>query len=95
MEGEGAVVDDSGTVCIDWPTTLADAPLEWNALLTTANSPLGSRYEYPSPQQIADAWNTEERREELRYFVNNREHGIKTHQDAKIKAKLTELGLLP
>ena len=94
VAGEDPVVDKAGNLNITWPTTLAGVPLEWNALLATANSPLGSSRGYPSPEQIADAWITEQGRKELSYFQGNRKHDIKTHHDAKIQARLTQAGLL-
>ena len=94
VDGEDAVVDKSGRLNIGWPTTLKHVPLEWNALLATANSPLGSRRGYPSAEQIADAWDSEDGREELDYFRNNTKHGITTHQDPHIQDRLRRLGLL-
>ena len=93
VNGEDDVLDRSGFLKICWPRTVAGSPLEWNALLATANSPKGSRRGYPSPQKIADAWSTPEGRDEVDYFWNNRKHGITTHQDAKIEARLKELNV--
>ena len=95
VNGEDDVVDASGFLKIDWPRTVAGPPLEWNALLATANSPKGSRHGYPSPQQIADAWSTPKGCEEVDYFWKNRRDGITTHQDASIEVKLREMGLTP
>ena len=93
MDGEDAVVDKSGVLNICWPRTVDGSPLEFNALLATANSPLGSSRGYPSPRQIADAWNTRDGRAAVGYFWNNRDNGITTHHDRDIKARLRELGL--
>ena len=95
VDGEDDVLDRSGFLKICWPRTVAGSPLEWNALLATANSPKGSRRGYPSPQKIADAWSIPEGREKVGYFWNNRKHGITTYQDAKIEARLRELDLTP
>ena len=93
VDGEDAVVDKSGVLKICWPRTVDGSPLEFNALLATANSPRGCRRGYPSPRQIADAWNTRDGRAEVGYFCKNRDNGITTHQDLDIDARLRELGL--
>ena len=95
VKGEDDVLDRSGFLKMCWPRTVAGSPLEWNALLATANSPKGSSRGYPSAQKIADAWSTPEGGGEVGYFWNNRKHGITTHQDAKIEARLRELDLTP
>ena len=89
VNGEDDVLDRSGFLKICWPRTVAGSPLAWNALLATANSPKGSCHGYPSPQTIAGAWTTQE----VDYFWNNRKHGIATHQDGEIEARLRELDL--
>ena len=95
VNGEDDVVDTSGFLKISWPRTETGSPLEWNALIATANSPRGSCLGYPKSQKIADAWNTPAGREAVGYFWNNRKHGITTHQDARIEAQLEKLDLTP
>ena len=106
MEGEDRdVVDpcESGFLTIEWPRTVAGPPLGWSALLVTATSPKGpqrSSRRYPSPREIADAWDIPEDRDTppsraVDYFWNNRENGITTHQDPEIEAQLRQLGLTP
>ena len=105
MHGEDrdAVDPCSGFLKIEWPRTVAGSPLGWNALLVTATNPKGaqesSRF-YPSPREIADAWNTPENRNSrssrtVDYFWNNQNNGITTHQDPEIATRLRHLGLSP
>ena len=98
-EGRGVVDPRAGLLAIDWPRTLAGAPLEWSVLLATATRPRGpegSPRRYPSPAEIADAWAAAGGPESgtgrpADYFRKNREHGITTHQDPEIEARLREL----
>ena len=105
MDGEDRDVVDSrsGFLTIDWPRTVAGPPLGWSALLVTATSPRGpqgSPCRYPSPREIADAWNIPEdgdstSRRTVDYFWKNQENGITTYQDLEIQAQLRRLGLTP
>lgn len=103
MNGEGWDVVDprSGLLAIEWPRTVTGSPLEWTALLAAATRPRGpegSPRRYPSPREIAEAWGNVEDGEpgpgrSADYFWKNREHGIKTHQDPEIEARLRKLGV--
>lgn len=92
-DGEDDVVDTSGFLKIGWPRTDADAPLEWNALRATANSPSVANGSYPSVTSVADGWGTRNGRKYVSYFWNNKTHGISTFQDEEIACRLTKFGL--
>ena len=93
---EAAAVDECGFLNIRWPRSENGSLLEMDALLATATCPtLNECDDYPSPAEIAEAWNTVRGRKEIKYFWRNRAHRITTFQDADIKAKLLELGLTP
>ena len=70
---------------------LKHVPLEWNGAAGHRQIVHGgSRRGYPSAEQSADAWDSEDGREELDYFRNNTKHGITTHQDPHIQDRLEE-----
>ena len=60
-------------------------------LLATPTSPTIVGGHYPSPCEVADAWNTLHGKEHVKYFDRNRERGIKTFHDDIIKDRLREL----
>ena len=93
---EAAAVDKSGFLNIRWPRSENGSLLDMDALLATATCPtFNAGGGYPSPPEIAEAWNTVRGRKVTKYFWRNRAHRITTFQDAEIKAKLLELGLTP
>ena len=93
---EAAAVDKCGFLNICWPRTEKGSLLEMDALLATATCPTFNAFgDYPSPPEIAEAWDTVRGRKETKYFWRNRAHRITTFQDDEIKAKLLELGLTP
>ena len=90
---EPGAVDKAGILQIDWPRLNDGPPLMLDALLATATDPTlieGTRY--PSASKVAEAWDTLEGREHLRYFCGNGENGIETFQDADIEEHLRHLG---
>ena len=88
---EGVVVDESGVLRIPWPEPEDPSDLGIDVLLATATNPTIVGGHYPSPEQIADAWNTRDGRNYVDYFCKNRAHGIKTFQDDIIHARLQAL----
>ena len=91
--GEPEVVDEAGFLTMHWPTPVGGSPLMLDVLLATATDPTlvqGTRY--PSASEIAEAWDTPEGRENVRYFCDNRKHGIGTFQDEDIEERLRRLG---
>ena len=93
MAGENDEVDTCGCLKIDWLRTEADALLEWNALLATANRHSVANGSYSSVTSAADgcgAWNG---CEYVNYFWNNKTHGISTFQDEEIACRLTRLAI--
>jgi hypothetical protein len=89
--GEEDVVDQSGFLKIPWPESEDGTDLSLDALLATATNPTICRGVYPSVQQIADAWDTPDGRNNVDYFCKNKAHGIKTFQDIEIQDRLKEL----
>jgi len=80
------LVDGRGKLLIFWPHLTEGGPVPLDLLLATSNDP---EPEFPTVQQIAEAWNREpnnERRGE--YFRRNRENGIYTFQDHAIEELL-------
>ena len=92
---EVAAVDGSGFLGIPWPRTDDGSLLEMDALLATATCPTLEAGTYAPPHKIAEGWSTPDGRKEAKYFWWNRAHGITTHQDAKIEARLRKLGQRP
>lgn len=95
LRSEGPVVDAvSGRLLIPWPRTASGQPLELDFLLATATDPKlvvpGQRY--PSAAQIAGAWIADQNGE-VEYFRRNREHGICTFQDGRIRQHLLTAGI--
>ena len=88
---EKPVVDRSGFMKIPWPKSGDGIDLELDALLATATNPTICRGVYPSAQQIADAWDTPDGRNNIDYFCKNKAHGIKTFQDVEIQDRLNDL----
>jgi hypothetical protein len=77
---ERRLVDDQGILRVPWPNLSLDnslAPVD--LLLATSND---RDLNYPTVQQIADAW----RQHEVDYFQKNRENAIETFEDREILA---------
>ena len=92
-KGELGAVDKAGLLTIDWPRRVRGSPLMLDALLATATDPTlveGTRY--PTPNEVANAWDTSKGRESIRYFCDNRRNGIETFQDEEIAEHLRHLG---
>ena len=82
--GEQVAVNQSGFVNIPWDWNQQDN-LDIDILLVTATSPTIVDGQYPSAQDIADAWKTPEGKRYIDYFHENRKHGINTFQDNEIE----------
>ena len=82
---EDAAVDESGFLTIPWPESEDGSGLEVDVLLATATNPTIVEGHYPAAQEIADVWNNDG---SVDYFYKNRDHGIRTSQDAAIEASL-------
>ena len=89
--GEQPVVNDSGMLQIPWPRPEDGPALEIDLLLATPTNPTIVGGHYPSPCEVADAWNTIHGKKHVKYFDKNRERGIKTFHDDIIKDRLREL----
>jgi hypothetical protein len=87
--GEESVVSADGILQIGWPETPDARSLPLDVLLATATDPTLSRECYPTPKQIAHAWNNDDKGN-VSYFLKNRECGIHTFQDDVIAACLTD-----
>ena len=97
--GEKVVVDDSGFLNIDWPTTDKGIDLGVDVILATATNPTIVEGRYPPAKEIAAAWREGKGKADGRYFRNNRRCGIKTFQDDKLisyvsRAKREKMKLL-
>ena len=82
----GGNVIDAGRLKISWPTLNNGKPLRFNLLLATVTDPKIGRTvtkDYPSPQNIAKAWN--DAPEYTYYFRCNRLAGIQTADDSEIE----------
>ena len=85
-DNEDAAVDESGFLTIPWPESEDGSGLEVDVLLATATNSTIVNGRYPTAEEIADSWNNSAG--SVDYFYRNRDHGIKTSQDAAIEAKL-------
>ena len=85
-DNEDAAVDESGFLTIPWPESEDGSGLEVDVLLATATNPTIVNGRYPTAEEIADSWNNSAG--SVDYFYRNRDHGIKTSQDAAIEARL-------
>ena len=85
-DDEDAAVDESGFLTIPWPESEDGSVLEVDVLLATATNPTIVEGHYPTVEEIADAWNKSAG--SVDYFYENRNHGIRTSQDAAIEASL-------
>ena len=86
------MVAESGFLNIPWPSTEDGLDLGIDVLLATATKPtIDDGGYYPSPCEVADAWNTHDGKKSVEYFVENRAHGIETFQDGIIEERLREL----
>ena len=88
---EQPVVDGSGLLQIPWPRSEDGSALEVDLLLATATNPTIVGGHYPSPCEVADAWNTLHGKKHVEYFDKNIRYGIKTFQDHIIEDRLREL----
>lgn len=91
--GEEVAVDKCGFLNIPWPGSKDRSDLGLNALLATTTNPTIVGGHYPSPEKIADAWNTPdpEGKCHVDYFCENRKSRIKTFQDCEIEDRLKDL----
>ena len=87
---ETAIIEGTGLLNIPWPNCLDGLPLQVNALLATTTNPTLVGGGYPSAQEIADTWKTDEGRDYVHYFWNNRKHNIVTFQDKEIESHLNK-----
>ena len=90
-DNEDAAVDESGFLTIPWPESEDGAGLKVDVLLATTTNPTIDGGDYPSAQQVADAWNSCDGRDYVDYFCRNRAYGIKTFQDDSIQKRLWAL----
>jgi len=88
--GEGPLIDERGILQIAWPTLTADnSPVILDLLLATATQPdlIGDPPRYPTPAMIAERWRNDHE-DNVRYFRNNVQSGIRTFEDEAIQAAL-------
>ncbi|MDE0625729.1 MAG: hypothetical protein OXH99_04970 [Bryobacterales bacterium] len=85
LAAANAGVDEEGFLKIGWPKPVAGSSLPFDALLGTATKPTRIHSGFLSPQDIAAEWKTTHGKHEVRYFWNNRKHGICTYQDKEIE----------
>lgn len=89
-DGEEPVFDaETGGALFSWPIDCeTNQPLSgFDLLLMTATAPTLNGGQYPTVNQIADAWRTD-RQNNVLYFYNNRYYGITTFEDDRIRAVL-------
>ena len=86
---EAPIVNADGILNIAWPSTLDGNVLDLDILLATATNPtISVDGQYPTDEDIAYAWKTENGRCYVNYFWCNRKHNIKTFQDVDIQRHL-------
>jgi hypothetical protein len=88
--GEGVLVNERGILQIAWPTSIADnSPVALDLLLATATEPTseGSPRRYATAEEIAAAWR-KDREDNVRYFRNNVQCGIRTFDDEALQTAL-------
>lgn len=88
--GEGSLIDEHGILQITWPPLIADNnPVPLDLLLATATQPdlSDDPPRYPTPAMIAERWRND-REDNVRYFRNNVQTGIRTFEDDAIQAML-------
>ena len=90
---EKVVVDDSGFLNIDWPTTDKGIDLGVDVILATATNPTIVEGRYTPVEDIAAAWKVGKGKADGRYFRENRRCGIKTFQDDAIEELLGPTGM--
>lgn len=95
LKSEKSVLDaDSGRLLIPWPPTDSGDTLDLDFLLATATDPElvvpGQRYS--SAARIAAAWIVDQK-DGVKYFLENRKHGIRTFQDGRIRQHLLHAGI--
>ena len=91
---EGPPVDAaSGRLRIPWPRGPEGTPCPLDFLLATATDPTltGPGKRYPTVGEITRAW-IDDGKGEVRYFVENRQRGITTFQDERIRRELQAAG---
>ena len=88
LAAANAGVDEDGFLKIGWPKPVEGSSLLFNALLAVATKPTRNHSGFIAPQDIADEWKTPCGKREVRYFWNNRKHGICTYQDKEIENHL-------
>lgn len=78
----------NGMLAVSWPTCVqGSVELGIDLLLATATGLKEPRKEYPSPEEVADAWNNADEKHAL-YFHNNCGNRITTFEDDDIKLLL-------
>jgi len=86
--GEQQLIDPaSGVAQLGWPTDVesTEALRGFDLLLLTATEPTPTKStDYPSAQEVADAWRADPNGH-VSYFYNNRQNGITTFQDNEIQ----------
>lgn len=88
--GEGELINQDGLLQVPWPTLVVNNnPVALDLLLATATQPslTGNPPGYPTPQSIAERWRNDGA-DNVRYFRNNVECGIRTFEDDAIRAHL-------
>ncbi len=89
-EREEPVLDaTTGDALFNWPTDneTKQPLLDFDLLLMTTTAPTLKKRQYPTAKEIADAWRADQS-DNVRYFHNNRHHGITTFEDEQIVAVL-------
>jgi hypothetical protein len=88
--GEAPLISERGILQIPWPALInGGKPLAVDLLLATGNHPTltGEPKSYPNAQTIADAW-LRDTHNNVKYFRNNIQAGIRTFEDGAIAARL-------
>ncbi len=88
--GEEPLVTDAGIMQLPWPLLLdQNIPVPVDLLLTSITHPTleGDAHSYATPEAIAAGWGADAS-DEVRYFRNNRAHGIRTFEDDAILEEL-------
>jgi hypothetical protein len=92
VPGEGVLVSERGLLQIAWPALIADDnPVPLDLLLATTTQPdlTGDPPRYPTAAMIAERWRND-REDNVRYFRNNVQSGIRTFEDNAIQAALAQ-----
>ena len=105
LKSEGPVLDESRRLLMKWPRTVEGGPLDLDFVLATATDPelVVPRQPYPSASRVAAAWIADRHQktrqgkskdQEVKYFLENRKHGIWTFQDDMIRTYLSGAGIV-